>query len=97
MRKDSKKEYEDEDLYVSRSQKKRDSTHLQKLGEQLAKLSKAKIQKMNLSEDLQHALFEYNNLKKFEAKRRHLQYVGKLMRSEDNIEEIEEILNELNK
>lgn len=65
---------------ISRSQKKRDSTELQKLGEELAGLAPAKLALLPLTEDLEHAFAEYRKLKSKEAKRRQLQYIGRLMR-----------------
>lgn len=66
--------------HISRSQKKRDSTELQKIGEELAGLAPAKLALLPLTEDLENAFTEYRKLKSKEAKRRQLQYIGRLMR-----------------
>lgn len=68
---------------VSKSEMKRDMTALQKLGERVLALSKAKRAKVPLSETMLAAIREMDRIDKNEAKRRHLQYIGKVMRSED--------------
>jgi len=75
---------DDEDfLPPSRSQLKRDSAALQKMGEELAALPPSVWQKFSISDDMRAALEEYAKIKSHEAKRRHLQYIGRLMRAED--------------
>lgn len=64
----------------SRSRKKRDSTALQAIGEELARMPRAKLDAMPLPPDLRAALEEYHQLGRHEAKRRQLQYIGRLMR-----------------
>lgn len=74
------KDNDEEEVFVSRSQKKRDSSALQKIGEELACLAPAKLAKLPLTEDLKEAFAEFRKLSDKEAKRRHLQYIGRLMR-----------------
>lgn len=69
-----------EEKRISRSQKKRDSTSLQKIGEEIANLAPAKLDELPLTEDLQAAIAEYKRITNREAKRRQLQYIGRLMR-----------------
>ena len=56
---------------------------LQALGAALAALPESQLQAMNLAEDLLDALLEAKRIKSHEAKRRQMQYVGRLMRSLD--------------
>ena len=56
---------------------------LQALGAALAALPESQLQAMNLAEDLLGALLEAKRIKSHEAKRRQMQYVGRLMRSLD--------------
>lgn len=70
----------DQEVSISRSQKKRDSTGLQKIGEELANLPPAKLALLPLTEDLEQAFAEYRRIKNKEAKRRQIQYIGRLMR-----------------
>lgn len=72
-----------EDGYVSRSQKKRESTALQLLGEELAKLPSSVWKNLPISSYLQEALADYRRIPSMEGKRRQLQFIGRLMREED--------------
>jgi ribosome-associated protein len=64
----------------SRSARKRASEELQTLGEQVAELSKETIGKLPLPELLKDALANAKRIGSFGGRRRHLQYIGKLMR-----------------
>ena len=68
---------------LSKTQRKKNMLALQKLGETLVGLPESQLQKMPLSEDLLEAIRFTRSLKSHEAKRRHLQYIGKLMRDID--------------
>ena len=67
----------------SKSQLKRDSHTLQKMGQELVDMPEGMLQKFDLPENLLEAVYEARRLKSREAKRRHLQYIGKLMRISD--------------
>lgn len=67
----------------SKSAKKRESAALQKLGEELTRLTPEARAEMNLSPELLEALAEYDKTRDREAIRRQKQYIGKLMRGED--------------
>ena len=69
-----------EDDYKSRSQKKRESTAMQKMGEELASLAPSVWHRLPLSPDLLAALEEHAGMKGHETKRRHMQYIGRVMR-----------------
>ena len=81
----TKSEHDDFDYgdRPSKSQKKRDSTAAQDLGEKVAALSRDKIESLGLPEKLQDALIETARITAHEGKRRHLQLIGKLMRGID--------------
>ena len=64
----------------SKSQRKRDMHALQDLGRELSELRPDQIAKLDLPEDLHAALLESKRIKAHEARRRHLQLIGKLMR-----------------
>ncbi len=66
----------------SRSQRKRDSTALQKLGEELTLLGASELDRMPLSENLREAVREWRRIHSHEGRRRQLQYIGRLMREE---------------
>ena len=68
---------------ASRTDLKRESTELQKLGEALLTLRADLLERIGLSEKLQDALVEANRITNFEGKRRQMQFIGKLMRPLD--------------
>ncbi|MGL5633123.1 MAG: ribosome biogenesis factor YjgA [Azovibrio sp.] len=67
----------------SKTQVKQAMLELQELGESLVALSKDQLKRMGLDEDILEATLAYQRFTKFEAKRRQLQYIGKLMRNID--------------
>ncbi len=77
----------DDDAYSehtpSKTQRKKEMHDVQKLGEALAQYPRAALAPLDLPENLLDALEETARIKKHEARRRHLQYVGKLMRGID--------------
>ena len=86
---------EEEDFKPSRSQKKRDSAALQETGEKLARLAAAKRSRLPLTPDLKEAFDEYDRITNREAKRRQLQYVGRLMREAQEEGALQPILDAL--
>ncbi len=75
---------DDETLNPSKSARKRHMHALQRLGESLLELSPAQLQALPLEEpELLTALEETRRIRSNSARKRHLQYIGKLMRSID--------------
>ena len=100
MAKRKKKEafdWEDEDqeeiIWVSKSEIKRDAEDLKQLGEKLVNLTKANLTKVPLDDSLKDAIELAQRLQK-EARRRQLQYIGKRLRSID-AEPIREALEKI--
>lgn len=98
MAKGRKQDWWDEEnaeeiLYVSKSEIKRDAEALKKLGEKLVSLSTQKLATIPLEDDLHHAIELAQRLQK-EAKRRQLQYIGKLLRHID-VAPIQEALDKV--
>ncbi|WP_087016691.1 ribosome biogenesis factor YjgA [Thaumasiovibrio subtropicus] len=75
-------EEEEEIIWVSKTEMKRDMEALQALGEELVELKPNALAKVPLDEDLLDAIHDAQRFKN-EARRRQLQYIGKLMRSID--------------
>lgn len=73
----------DAEGFVSRSQKKRDSTAAQKLGTALAGLAKTDLEKLGIPAPLVDAILEWKKFPGHEAKRRQMQFIGRLMREVD--------------
>ncbi len=82
----------EEDLGPSKSQIKREMHALQEIGKRICELNKKQLADMPISETMREAVREWDRIGKHEAKRRHLQYVGKVMRTED-IDAIQEALD----
>ena len=75
---------EDGSDIVSKSELKRQSEELQKLGEALVNLSAAHIATIPMDEELEDAVMLARNInRKKDGFRRQLQFIGKLMRSRD--------------
>jgi ribosome-associated protein len=68
---------------LSKTKKKQQMQELQDLGEELAELSTDWLKKIDIPEQLREALREAQRMNSHGAKRRQLQYVGKVMRSID--------------
>lgn len=83
------------DSRKSRSQKKRESSALQERGQELASLSPAVLGRLPLAPELAEALAAWRGLKSHEAKRRHMQYIGRLMREVENADELLSALDDL--
>lgn len=67
----------------SKSSKKRDMLALQELGARLVELNEQQLASMQLPEALLAAVLEARRLNRREARRRQLQYIGRLMRETD--------------
>ena len=76
------KSQEDESVAPSKTQRKQQMEELQTLGEELVALSADRIKKIDIPDDLRDAVREAQRMTKHdEAKRRQMQYIGKLMRN----------------
>ncbi len=80
-----------EDEEKSKSQVKREMLALQDLGARLAELKPELLAQMPLNDALQKALIESKKHKAHIARKRHNQYLGKLLRGHD-IEAIQQVL-----
>lgn len=68
---------------ISKSERKRQMLALQKMGEMLVTLSPAQLEKIPLDPTLAAAIEQARELTIHEAKRRQMQYIGRLMRDID--------------
>lgn len=84
---------------ASRTDLKRISTELQKLGEELLTLRPDLTDRLQLSDKLLEALAEVRRITNFEGRRRQMQYVGKLMRllEPETLQAARDALQEQNK
>ncbi|ELZ5938722.1 ribosome-associated protein [Providencia vermicola] len=86
-------EDDDEIIWVSKSEIKRDAEILKKLGAELVELSKSELERIPLDAQLLESIELAQKIKR-EGRRRQLQYIGKLLRSRD-VDPITEALDKL--
>jgi ribosome-associated protein len=77
---ESEKQLPDE---FSKTQRKKDLHKIRDLGEQLAELADSQLAKLPISPEIHDLIKAARTIKSREAKRRHMQYLGKKMRDED--------------
>lgn len=87
-------EYSDDQI-TSKGQQKREDNALQELGLLLMDMKQVERERLPLRDDLQYALVEATRITSHEARRRHAQYIGRLIR-ETNSEQILQALERLN-
>lgn len=78
--------HEEQDEWISKTERKRQMEALQALGAELLELSDAELGKMTLPEKLIEGLDIAKRIRSREARRRQLQYIGKVMRDIDTSE-----------
>ncbi|MDP1593193.1 MAG: ribosome biogenesis factor YjgA [Gallionella sp.] len=74
---------EEEELPPSKTKIKKQMHDLRDLGEELTELGKDQIAQLDIPETLRDAIREMGRIKSFGARRRQMQYIGKLMRDVD--------------
>lgn len=84
----------DDIAYVSKSQIKKEMHELRDMGARLQELKPVHLEKLDLTERLRTALEEGRRIRHFNARKRHLNFIGKLMRDQD-VEPIRELLQRL--
>lgn len=74
----------DDDLPLSKTRRKQAMEELQSLGEELVALAVDQVKRIDIPDDLREAVVEAQRMTRHdEAKRRQMQYIGKLMRGVD--------------
>lgn len=79
---DNQDEEDEEIIWVSKSEIKRDAEELKRLGAEMIDLGKNSLDKIPLDEELRDAIELAQKIKK-EARRRQLQLIGKMLRARD--------------
>ena len=80
--------------YKSKTEKKKEATALQDLGEKLVKLSNEQLESIDMPEELSNAIRHAKTIKSHGALKRQMQFIGTLMRNIDSapvLEAIDEI------
>ncbi|WP_133164297.1 ribosome biogenesis factor YjgA [Solimonas fluminis] len=85
MRRRKDPDFNPDEFYAgpSKSQVKRDMLGLQEMGTALGELPQERLDALEMDERLREAFVELKRLKNGEARRRHMQFIGKLLRDED--------------
>jgi len=78
----------------SKSQLKRDMLAVQDLGEELVNLSDERLESLSLPERLFDAIQLVRRIRAHEGRRRQMQYIGRLMREEADVEAIRRVLED---
>lgn len=88
-------EFDDFPEEKSKSQIKREMDALQDLGKRLTQLNSEQLDQVPMPGTLEDAIREHQRLRKGEALRRQLQYIGRIMRKleEDEVEAISHAIN----
>jgi ribosome-associated protein len=68
---------------VSKTRRKKEMHELQALGVALVELAESQIAALQIAEELRSAVLEAKRMRSHEARRRQLQYIGRLMRDVD--------------
>lgn len=79
-------EFDQEYERPSKSEAKRQSNELQKLGEQLVDAPRDRVKRVEMPEDVKEAILTCQTITNHEGRRRALQFVGKKMRTLDEAE-----------
>jgi len=72
------------EAWVSKTRRKRAAHDLQALGERLVGLSREALASLDLSDALREAVIAAQSITRHEARRRQMQYIGRLMRDIDS-------------
>jgi len=73
----------DENLRPSKTQRKQEMVELQTMGERMVQLNESQIATIEMPESLRDAVLEARRMKSHEARRRQMQFIGRLMRDVD--------------
>ena len=90
---DQNEDDDDEVIWVSKSEIKRDAEELKRLGLEMVELGKNALDKIPLDEELRAAIELAQKIKK-EGRRRQLQLIGKMLRNRD-VDPIRQALDKL--
>ena len=73
----------DEDEFISKTRRKKQMRELQDVGAELVALSPEQLARIEMPESLREAVEEARRFTRHEARRRQLQYIGRIMRQID--------------
>jgi len=71
------------DEFISKTRRKKESRQLQDVGAALVELSREQLARIDMPDSLREAVTACQGITKHEARRRQMQYIGKIMRNVD--------------
>jgi ribosome-associated protein len=74
---------EEHDDFISKTRRKKEMRQLQDVGAALVELSRDQLARIDMPETLREAVMACQSITKHEARRRQMQYIGKIMRNVD--------------
>jgi ribosome-associated protein len=74
---------ESDDDFISKTRRKKEMRQLQDVGAALVELSREQLARIDMPENLREAVTACQGITKHEARRRQIQYIGKIMRNVD--------------
>ena len=86
--------HDEDDDWVSKTQRKKECDAMQELGEKMIALNKEELAEIHMDDELRRAIEEAQRMKSHGALKRQKQYIGKVMRSL-NDETLAEQLNRI--
>lgn len=86
--------HDEDDDWVSKTQRKQNCDEMQELGEKMIELNKDDLSKIHMDDELRRALEEAQRMKSNGALKRQKQYIGKVIRNLDD-ETLEPQLNRI--
>jgi len=86
--------YDEDDNWISKTQRKHDCDVMQELGEKMITLNQEELSKINMDDELRRAIEEAQRMKSHGALKRQKQYIGKIIRNLED-ETLEPQLNRI--
>ena len=74
---------ESDDEFISKTRRKKEMRQLQDVGAALVQLSREQLARIDMPENLREAVMACQGITKHEARRRQMQWIGKIMRNVD--------------
>ena len=76
--------YDEDENWISKTQRKHECDVMQELGEKMIALNKEDLSKINMDDELRRAIEEAQRMKSHGALKRQKQYIGKVIRNLDD-------------
>lgn len=81
----------EDDEFISKTRRKKQMTELQSAGAELVELSAEQLARIDMPQSLREAVEDARRFTRHEARRRQIQYIGRIMRDIDAVPVIEQL------